>query len=117
MSRECRERFSRHRYQRKPLVNDPEMHQARAVMHVGIGNPRWQGKRSRHSRRMHNPHFYVFGKRPMDDPQLEELSQAHRMHARVQQLAENEHKPTVLSTIGWKSISPYIAFCRKLIFF
>ena len=27
----------------------------RAVMHVGIVNPRWRGKRSRHSRRMRNP--------------------------------------------------------------
>ena len=26
---------------------------------------RWQGKRSWHSRRRHNPHFYVSGKRPM----------------------------------------------------
>ena len=34
-------------------------------MHVGIANPRWRGKRSRHSRRMHNPQFYVSGKRPM----------------------------------------------------
>ena len=36
-----------------------------AVMHVGIANPRWRGKRSRHSRRMRNPQFYVSGKRPM----------------------------------------------------
>ena len=35
-------------------------------MHIGIANPRWRGKRSRHSRRMHNSHFYVTGKRPMD---------------------------------------------------
>ena len=34
-------------------------------MHVGIANLQWQGKRSRHSRRMHNPQFYVSGKRPM----------------------------------------------------
>ena len=38
---------------------------ARAVMHVGIDNPRWRGKRSRHSRRMRNPKFCVSGKRPM----------------------------------------------------
>ena len=37
---------------------------ARAVMHVGIANPRWRGKRSWHSRRMRNPQFYVSGKRP-----------------------------------------------------
>ena len=38
---------------------------ARAVMHVGIANPRWRGKRSRHSRRMRSPQFDVSGKRPM----------------------------------------------------
>ena len=38
---------------------------ARVVMHVGIANQRWRGKRSRHSRRMRNPQFYVSGKRPM----------------------------------------------------
>ena len=32
---------------------------ARAVMHVGIANPRWREKRSRHSRRMRNPQFYL----------------------------------------------------------
>ena len=35
-------------------------------MHVGIANMRWRGKRSRHSRRMRNPQFYVSGKRPME---------------------------------------------------
>ena len=38
---------------------------ARAVMQIGIANPRWRGKRSRHSRRMRNPHSYLSGKRPM----------------------------------------------------
>ena len=41
------------------------MRHARAVIHVGISNPRRQGKRSRHPRRMYNPQFYVSGKRPM----------------------------------------------------
>ena len=36
---------------------------ARAVMYVGIANLRCRGKRSRHSQRMHNPQFYVSGKR------------------------------------------------------
>ena len=35
----------------------------RALMHVGMANQRWRGKRSRHSRR--NPLFYVCGKRRM----------------------------------------------------
>ena len=34
-------------------------------MHVSIANPRWRGKRSRNSRRMRNPQYYVSGKRPM----------------------------------------------------
>ena len=34
MCRECRERFPRHRLQRKPLVSDPGMHQGTCVMHV-----------------------------------------------------------------------------------
>ena len=38
----------------------------RVVMHVGIANQRWRGKRSRHSRRMHNPQFCESGKGPMD---------------------------------------------------
>ena len=38
---------------------------ARAVMHAGIANPRWREKRSRHSRRMRNPQFYLSDKRLM----------------------------------------------------
>ena len=34
MRRECRERFPRHRLQRKSLVSDPGMHQGTCVMHV-----------------------------------------------------------------------------------
>ena len=55
MRRECREGLFRHRLQRKPLAIDPGR----------IANPRWWGKRSRHSRWMRNPQFYVSGKRPM----------------------------------------------------
>ena len=55
----------RHRFQRKPLVSDPGMHHARAVMHVGTANPWWRGKRSRHSQHMRNQQICVSGKRPM----------------------------------------------------
>ena len=41
MRRECQERLPRQRLQKKPLVSDPGMHHARAVMHVGIVNPRY----------------------------------------------------------------------------
>ena len=34
-------------------------------MHVGIANPWCRGKRSRHSRCMRNPQFYISGNKPM----------------------------------------------------
>ena len=34
-------------------------------MHVVIANPRWRGKRFRHSRRLRNPQFCISGKRSM----------------------------------------------------
>ena len=34
MRRECRERFPRHRLQRKPLISDPGMHHGTCVKHV-----------------------------------------------------------------------------------
>ena len=58
-----------------PRVSDPDMHHGTCVTHVPWCMPgsltscflwsRWRGKRSRHSRRMHNPQFYVSGKRPI----------------------------------------------------
>ena len=56
-------------------VSDPDMHHGTCVTHVPWCMPglltsgflwsQWRGKRSRHSRRMRNPQFYVSGKRPM----------------------------------------------------
>ena len=58
-----------------PWVSYPDMHQGTCVTHLlwyMLGSPtsgflwsRWRGKRSRHSRRMRNPQFYVSGKRPI----------------------------------------------------
>ena len=55
--------------------SDPDMHHGTCVTHVpwcisgslisGLPWSRWQEKRSRHSLRMHNPQFYVSGKRPI----------------------------------------------------
>ena len=52
-----------------PRVSDPDMHHGICVMHMPWCMPgsltsgflwnRWRGKRSRHSRRMRNPQFYV----------------------------------------------------------
>ena len=58
-----------------PRFGDPDMHHGTCVTHVswcisgslisGFLLNQWRGKRSRHSRRMRKPQFYVSGKRPM----------------------------------------------------
>ena len=58
-----------------PRVSDPDMQHGTWLTHVPWCMPgsltssflwsRWRGQRSRHSRRMHNPKFFVSGKRPM----------------------------------------------------
>ena len=58
-----------------PRVSDPDMHQGTCVTHVPWCMPgsltngflwgQWRGNRSRHSRRMRNPQFYVSGTRHM----------------------------------------------------
>ena len=58
-----------------PWLGDPVMHQCTYVTHgpwcmqqsltSGFLWSRWREKRSRYSRRMHNPQFYVSGRRPM----------------------------------------------------
>ena len=47
------------------ILSATDVRDAHAVMHAGIANPRWRGKRSRHSRRMSKSQFDVSGKRPM----------------------------------------------------
>ena len=57
--------FSHHRLHMKPLVRDAGMHRGKCVTQVEIANQQRWGKRSRHSRRMRNPQFYVSGERPI----------------------------------------------------
>ena len=57
-----------------PMVSNTDKHHGTCVTHVpwcmlgslisGLLWSRWRRKRSRHSRRMRNPQFYVAGKRP-----------------------------------------------------
>ena len=59
----------------QPSVSNPDLHHGTCVTHASWCMPgsltsgflwsRWRGKRSRHSRRMRNPKFYVSGKRHM----------------------------------------------------
>ena len=66
MRREVRERYPRYQIHIKLQISDPAMHvHARAMMQIGIANIRWRGKRSRNSRRMYKPQFYVSDKQPI----------------------------------------------------
>ena len=95
MNYKCQRRTSHVRYRHGPLaryvnlgvahapgtfsppqrISDPDMHHGTCVTHApwcmsgsltsGFLRSRWRGKRSRHSRRMHNPQFYVSGKKSM----------------------------------------------------
>ena len=62
LRREHRERFPRHWLQRNPLISDPGMHHG----HIGIANPRWRGKLSRHSRRIRTRNFTHLERGPLD---------------------------------------------------
>ena len=63
-------------FSQAPRVSNLGMHYGTCVTHVpwcmlgsltsGFLWSRWRGKRSRHSRRMRNPPFYVSGKRPIE---------------------------------------------------
>ena len=48
------------------------------ICYVGIANKRRWGKHSRHSRRMHNPQFYVSGKRLIYWPGKRSISKPHQ---------------------------------------
>ena len=90
-----------------PRVSDPDMHQGTCVTHVPWCMPgsltsgflwsRWRGKRSRHSRRMRNPQFYVSGKRPIG---------CHSYHL---------HEPwinTIFNIILWTVTDARLKYCR-----
>ena len=76
------------------LVSDPDMHQGTCVTHVSWCMPesltsgflwsRWRGKRSRHSRRMRNPQFCVFDKRPMRGYQDNSASNCYQVTCCIQ---------------------------------
>ena len=69
MRQECRERFPRRRFQKKPPVNDPDMHQGTCVTHVPwcmsgsltCGDGEKVPLFPAHA----HPQFCVSGKRPM----------------------------------------------------
>ena len=65
MRRECRERFPRHRGLATPTCIMARAWCMPGSLTRGVLWSRWRGKRSRHSRHMRNPQFYVSVKRPI----------------------------------------------------
>ena len=60
------ERFPRYRRLAIPTcIKTRSWRTCRDALTGGFLRSRWRKKCSRHSRRMHNPQYYVFGKRPM----------------------------------------------------
>ena len=61
----CRERFPRHRELAIPTCITHVPWCMSGSLTSGFLWSRWRGRRSRHSRQMCNPQFYVSGKRPI----------------------------------------------------
>ena len=91
-----------------PRVSDPDMHHGTCVTHVpgcmpgslssGFLWTRWRGKRSRHSRRMRYPQFYVSGKRCM--------GQHH--HAEANSFDKKpDHTPLTTIALGHGKFRPF----------
>ena len=107
-----------------PWVSDPDMHHGTCVTHVPWCMPRlltsgflwsrWWGKRSRHSRCMRNPQFYLSGKRPIRckttlyTTDLSRLAIVYQLHTSSEQA--NDNHLTSLGSISqefiqWSSVN------------
>ena len=105
-----------------PRVSDPDMHHGTCVTHVpwcmsgsltsGFLWSRCRGKRSRHSRRMRNPQFYVSGKRPMGHATLTTIIET------IIQLLSHRYTVTRISCLShndvmtWKCFPHYVGHRR-----
>ena len=76
---------------KEPASFDLGVRDSRAVMLVGIANPQWWGKRSQHSRRMRNPQYLAFRKRPTGVDPIEWL----HMNCTVSEITSNQTVWTV----------------------
>ena len=94
-----------------PRVSDPDMHHGTCVMHVpgcmlrsltsGFLWRLWRGKRSRHSRRMRNPQFYLCGKRPIGDHSELEVSTSWKRFPRDWLLVTVMHRSRIRYHCFW----------------
>ena len=57
--------------------------------------------------------LYGLDVKPVSDAGLQELESAHREHAKIiQGLPNNVPNPAPLATLGWMSISSYVAIMK-----
>ena len=132
MRRGCRERFPR--LQRKSLVSNPRMHYGACVTHVpwcmsGSLTRDGRKKRSRHSRCMHNPPFFVSGKRPMHwqewKVKILRCLEVNKQHQCVTDALTDERTDYVrpegqaysARTVMWISEKRILEFCNRHRFF
>ena len=127
-----------------PRVSYPDMHQGTCVTHVpwcmpglltnGFVWSRWRRKRSRHSRRMHHPQFYVSGKRSMimstnraikvlccqvawnKSVCLSDITKSlnfnHRSHSQSWIINQERNQNSIPSVAGWKWNQPNLQVNR-----
>ena len=79
-------------------------------MHVGIANPRWRGKRTRHSRRMRNRNFTYLIRGPLHP--LWKISWSLPSTAKDYNLMwyayfENRYKTSITNVKTWLMLNPY----------
>ena len=97
-----------------PRVSDPDMDHDMCVTHVpwcmpgslisGVLWSRWLRKRSRHSRRMRNPQFYVSGKRSILLTRLSRITGCHKVPSK---------KPNAVFMGAVVLPKSYIGICRR----
>ena len=95
-----------------PMLSDPDMHHGMYVSHVpwcmpwlqtsGFLQSQWRRKRSQHSRCMHNPTFYISGKRPICKKlQIYAIHEITNCKYMFQYKVSRKHQPLAdLSVIG-----------------
>ena len=92
-----------------PMGSLSDSGHARAVMHAGIANPRWRGKRSRHSRCTSNPQICGSGKRPM----LTYIPMRHVHVARTLSGLQSDGGEIMCPTMFWCRIT-WVCVCLTL---
>ena len=106
MRRECRESFPHHRWLAIPACFTASELRTESLTSSFIWS-RCRGKHSRHSWRMLNPQFYLFGKRPMKA----DCGPEHQNYFAVN-ATSNKHAPAHILNISLESYKPCWALLK-----